>query len=260
MQDIEAGLDALSADIQRLGIRSIALPPLGAGLHRAELRHRIEQKLGHLEGVRIVVHEPSELLPVLHNVTEVPNMTAGRAALVGLMDRYLGGLLDPFVSLLEVQKQVYFLQESGEPLRLDYQQGLYGPYTPTLGKVLRRIEGPLISGYAEGGDDPSKPLTLVAGAREDAERFLADHPETTAHFNCVTQLVDGFETPYGMELLSTVHFAATRLGASTPAESVIVIHNWSDRKRQCTPAQITLAWVVLTEQGWLPRQAVEAMA
>ena len=32
---------------------------------------------------------------------EVPKMTAGQAALVELMNRYLNGLLDPFATLLE---------------------------------------------------------------------------------------------------------------------------------------------------------------
>jgi hypothetical protein len=55
-------------------------------------------------------------------------MTAGRAVLVGLMHRYLGGLLDPFVSLLEVHKLMYFMQSAGEPLKLEFQKGPYGPY------------------------------------------------------------------------------------------------------------------------------------
>ena len=52
----------------------------------------------------------------------VPRMTAGRAALAGLMDRYTRALLDPFVTLLEVHKLLYFMQASGEPLRLRYRK------------------------------------------------------------------------------------------------------------------------------------------
>ena len=37
-------------------------------------------------------------------------MTPARAALVVLMDSYLRGLLDPFVTLLEVHKLMYFMQ------------------------------------------------------------------------------------------------------------------------------------------------------
>ena len=39
-------------------------------------------------------------------------MTAGRAVLIELMQRYLSGLLDPSISLLEVHKLLYFMQRS----------------------------------------------------------------------------------------------------------------------------------------------------
>ena len=55
-------------------------------------------------------------------------MTAGRAALVALIHRYLSGLMDPFVTLLEVHKLLYFMQEAGEELRLQYAKAPYGPY------------------------------------------------------------------------------------------------------------------------------------
>jgi hypothetical protein len=107
-----------------------------------------------------------------------PNMTPGRAAMVGLMYRYLGGLMDPFVTLLEIHKLLYFMQEAGEPLRLRYVQGPYGPYAENLSHVLRHIEGHLVSGYADGGDNPEKQLELVPGAVQEAEHFLRGHADT----------------------------------------------------------------------------------
>ena len=88
------------------------------------------------------------------------------------MDRYLRGLLDPSISLLEVHKLLYFMQEAGEPLRLRYKQATYGPYAENLRYVLRSIEGHFISGYRDGGDNPTKPLELVPGAVEDANAYL----------------------------------------------------------------------------------------
>ena len=84
------------------------------------------------------------------------------------MHRYLAGFLDPSVTLLEVHKLMYFLQEAGEPLRLNYAKAHYGPYAENLRHVLREVEGHLISGYADGGDAPAKILELVPGAVEDA--------------------------------------------------------------------------------------------
>jgi len=106
-------------------------------------------------------------------------MTAGRAALVVVMQRYLGGLLDPFVTLLEVHKLMYFMQEAGEPLRLQYSKGPHGPYAETLRHVLRMVEGHFVSGYADGGDARDKQLELVPGAIRDAKHFwhLIARPE-----------------------------------------------------------------------------------
>ena len=256
MEDIESGLENLVAIITKLNIKSIALPPLGCGLGELnwnEVRARIENTLSTLPDVEIIVFEPKgapEAEKMVKN-RKVPNMTPGRAALVELMHRYLAGLLDPFVSLLEVHKLMYFLQESGEPLRLKYQKNIYGPYAENLRHVLNAVEGHLLSGYADGGDRPDKELTLVPGAYEDASRFIQEHPETKQHFNKVSKLIEGFESPFGMELLSTVHWVATKENATTKKQVVSQVHQWSDRKKQFTPRQIELAFDVLTEKGWI---------
>ena len=55
----------------------------------------------------------------------------------------------------------------------------------------------------------------MPGAVEDAEAFLAQHAETRARFERVADLVEGFETPFGLELLSTVHWVVAREGAQS---------------------------------------------
>jgi len=184
---------------------------------------------------------------------EAPGMTAGRAALVTLMQGYLNGLLDPFVSLLEVHKLMYFLQEAGEPLRLRYQKGPYGPYADNLRHVLNAIEGHYVSGYADGGDDPEKELQLVPGAVEDAETFLQAHPETFSRLHRVTDLVDGFESPSGLELLATVHWVVAKESARSMGEVLHQTYAWSRHKRQHSPRQIALAADVLAQKGWIRR-------
>lgn len=59
-------------------------------------------------------------------------MTPGIAALIGLTQHYLIGFLDPFVSLLEIQKLMYFLQEAGKPLKLRYMKAPSGPIPKTF--------------------------------------------------------------------------------------------------------------------------------
>lgn len=256
LADIEAGLTALVQEVRRLGIRSIALPPLGCGLGGldwADVRPRIEQALATLSDVHVTVFEPTGA-PAAESMPKnsvVPKMTAGRAALVGLMDRYLGGLMDPFVTLLEVHKLTYFMQAAGEPLRLKYQKAPFGPYAENLRQVLSRVEGHLVAGYADGGDRPDKQLQLVPGAVQDASRFLEDHPETLARFARVGDLVDGFETPFGLELLSTVHWVATYEQPASPQALVEAVHAWGERKRSFTVDQILLALATLRDRGWV---------
>ena len=112
-------------------------------------------------------------------------MSPGTAALIVLMHRYLSGFLDPFVSLMESQKLMYFLQEADEPLKLRYTKAPCGPYSENLRHVLKAIEGHFIEGYGDGGDDPSKPLEIVAGTQQQAIDFLSDHPDTEARFQRV---------------------------------------------------------------------------
>ncbi|WP_198368519.1 type II toxin-antitoxin system antitoxin DNA ADP-ribosyl glycohydrolase DarG [Roseomonas rosulenta] len=260
MEDIEAGLVALVQEIRTRGIRSIALPPLGSGLGGLDWRQvkpRIIAALGPLEDLEVTVFDPAEPPAEARGmaVQDVPRMTPGRAALVGLIHRYLGGLMDPFVTLLEVHKLMYFMQAAGEPLRLRYAKALYGPYAENLGKVLAQVEGHLVAGYRDGGDAPDKELSLVPGAVEDAVAFLDAAAETRARFDRVARLVEGFETPFGLELLSTVHWVALDAPGVSPEEIVRRVHAWNERKRRFSPRQITLALETLTAQGWLERQA-----
>lgn len=166
------------------------------------------------------------------------------------MHRYLGGLLDPFVTLLEVHKLMYFMQEAGEPLKLKYVKAPYGPYAENLRHVLHAIEGYLISDYADGGDAPDKPLTLVPGAVADASNFLAQHPDTRECFNKVAALVDGFESSFGLELLSTVHWVMKHESVTTLDDVVERVYAWSPRKRRFTLRQIGIAAGVLAKTGW----------
>ena len=256
IEDVESGLVDLVVQIRRLGIRSIAIPPLGAGLgglNWADVRPQIEAALAELPDVAVKLYEPSGA-PTPETMTkssDVPRMTAGRAALVGLMRQYLGGLLDPLVTLIEVHKLMYFLQEAGQPLRLKYVKAQYGPYAENLRHVLKQIEGHFVAGYADGGDEPTKQLTLVAGAVDDAEAFLKGDKEARRKFDRVAELVEGFETPFGLELLSTVHWVMTRERASSPQAVVAAVHGWNTRKGIFSERQIGIAMDTLRAKGWL---------
>ena len=200
IEDIEAGLKDLATVIRKRGIRSIAVPPLGSGLGGLEwsnVRQRIETALRGFNDLEVVVFEPKGAPEAERMVRDraIPAMTPSRAALVVLMDLYLNGLLDPFVTLLEVHKLMYFMQFAGQPLKLKFTKAPYGPYAENLRHLLHVIEGHFVSGYAEGGDAPDKALELVPGAVEDAIAFLDSSPDIRERFDRVADLVDGFEYP-----------------------------------------------------------------
>ncbi|MGI0080552.1 MAG: type II toxin-antitoxin system antitoxin DNA ADP-ribosyl glycohydrolase DarG [Nitrososphaerales archaeon] len=256
VDDIETGLQSLVKEIRDRTIRSVAVPPLGCGLGGLDwnvVRPKIIQAFHDLPDVRVLVFEPVGAPKAKRMAKElrVPRMTPGRAVLIDLMVRYLAAVLDPFVSLLEIHKLMYFMQEAGEDLNLRYEKGIYGPYAKNLRHVLSLIEGHFITGYGDAEDKPERPIELLPGISGSAEAFIASHPDTRARFDRVSRLIHGFETPYGMELLSTVHWVFAREGARSADEAIEKTYSWNLRKRIFENRQIRLAFQVLKEQGWL---------
>jgi len=255
LEDIESGLKSLVDEIRQRGIKSVAVPPLGCGLGGLDwriVRPMIEKAFAQMPEVEVKLFEPvgtpeAKEMPV-H--TKHPRMTIARALFIKLMRQY--SELDYRLTLLEIQKLAYFLQEAGEPLRLNYEAGLYGPYAHNLNKVLETLEGHFIRGYGDT-QKPDVEIELLPGAVQEAEAFLEDHEDTKRRLERVGNLIEGFETPYGMELLSSVHWVAH---ADKPAmnadESIYMIHHWSERKRNLfKPDHIRIAWERLKKQGWL---------
>jgi O-acetyl-ADP-ribose deacetylase (regulator of RNase III) len=254
--DIEAGLAALVEDVKRLGIRSIAIPPLGCGnggLDWADIRPRIVRAMEQLPDVQAFLFAPrgtpeARAMPVR---TERPKMTPARALFVKLMQQYLGAAYR--LTLLEIQKLAYLLQEAGEPLRLRYEAGHYGPYAANLNKVLERIEGHFTRGYGDS-QKPDVEIDLLPEAVEEGDTFLRDKDASLERLDRVAQVISGFETPYGMELLASVHWLARHgdPAASSADQAVSQVHAWNDRKRQMFHEDhIRIAWQRLQDEGWL---------
>jgi O-acetyl-ADP-ribose deacetylase (regulator of RNase III) len=259
LSDIEEGLCDLRRVLIEQEVNSLALPPLGCGLGGlswSQVRPRIEQALADLP-VRILVFEPqgAPLPESMPQVREPPRMTAFRATLIWLLDRYLAP--GESASPLEVQKLLYFLQEAGEPLGLQFAKLHYGPYADAVRHVVERLEGHYLSGYGDGTGDTS--VRLLPGASTQARAFLEDHPRTFERYERVARLIDGFETPYGLELLATTHWVATREDAGNPSAAADLVRDWSQRKgRLFTDEHVLVAWRRLDEGGWLADVLVSA--
>jgi O-acetyl-ADP-ribose deacetylase (regulator of RNase III) len=258
LEDIRNGLRALVADIRRLGIRSIAVPPLGCGnggLDWQDVRPLIESAFADLSETQVHLFGPlgapeAKTMPVN---TKKPEMTISRALFVKVMHQYES--LSYRLTLLEIQKLMYFLQEAGEPLRLRVEAGTYGPYAANLNKVLERIEGHLIRGYGDS-QKPDTEIELLPDAAKEADLYLSQHPLPIVRVNRVSNLIQGFETPYGMELLSSVHWVCThsKPKATTPEAATESVHGWNERKQKMfRPDHIRVAYQRLRELAWIAK-------
>jgi O-acetyl-ADP-ribose deacetylase (regulator of RNase III) len=262
--DIQAGLQDLIRQVKALGITSIAVPPLGCGhggLDWSEVQPLIVEAFEELPDVRVLIYEPRGAPAPEKQVirTQRPEMSLSRANVLRVLNRYY--VLGYQLTLLEVHKLLYFLQEAGEGLRLRFTKGAYGPYADNLRHVLHRYEGHYTLGFGEGKNSPETPIRLLPEGLRAAEEFVAAHPhegdETEKRLERITELIEGFESPYGMELLASVHWIATHAEEqATDLDSAIrAMQNWNDRKRRTMkPDHIRIAWQRLQERGWISQE------
>jgi O-acetyl-ADP-ribose deacetylase (regulator of RNase III) len=259
LTDIETGLDDLRRVLSELDIRSVAVPPLGCGnggLDWADVRPLIDKQLGGLD-VDVLIYppdgapHPAEML----NRTERPTLTPGKAALVEMLARYSGPAVG--ATLVEVQKLMYFLQEAGQELRLRYAKAQYGPYADNLRQVLKNLENHHLRGFGDGSKNvrDADPIDVLPGAAAEAASVLAGEPDIGARMDRVFQLVEGFESAYGLELLASVHWAAvheTTTADDSDERIASTILAWSSRKRAMfARPHIAAALRRLREQGWI---------
>ena len=256
---VQDGLVDLILNIKRLGIRSIAIPPLGCGnggLNWSEVQTLIEAAFSELPDVEVRLFPPDGApSPKSMEVrTDRPRMTAGRAAILKVLDTYRA--LEYGLSRIEVQKLAYFLQEAGENLKLSFIKNQYGPYSEQLKHALNRMEGHFIRGLGDGVVESE--IEPVAEAMEEADKFISEieHAKLAKHVDRVSELIDGFQSPYGMELLATVHWVASReSNVKTIEQAIKAVHAWNERKAKImSPEHIRVAWSRLEEKGWIGEQ------
>ena len=116
---------------------------------------------------------------------------------------------------------------------------------------MRSVESHFIYGCKDGGDDPYKELNVVPGALKDAAAFLDGLPDVKGRLERVADLVDGFESSFGLELLATVHWVAVNHPSAGEDEIIERIYGWNRRKRQFSERQIGIALRTLADKGWL---------
>ena len=260
LEYVREGLDDLVREVRELGIHSIAVPPLGCGNGgldwEEEVRPLMEGAFARIPDVAIYAYEPTlatDPIPI-ESVGPKPHLTVPRAAMLRLIAAYKASHYD--LGRLVAQKLAYLAQIAGEDsFNLDFKEAEYGPYADKLRFLLQTLNEHHITGL---GDFSNKSdIELAAGAEQEAESFLSEHPETRERLERVIRLMEGFETPYGMELLATVHWAATRKNAATPEDATQIVRSWTARKSNLFGEDhIRITWERLEDEGWLAMEPI----
>jgi O-acetyl-ADP-ribose deacetylase (regulator of RNase III) len=224
---IRSGLSDLARFVEGHRIRSIALPPLGSGnggLDWHEVRPLIEQMLGRLTSVEVFVYEPTDRYQNVAKRDGVQKLTPARALVAELVRRY--GVMGLECTLLEVQKLVYLftrqLSRVPDPFQLQFQADRFGPYAPELRHLLNNLDGSYLhceKRVADAGpldtiwfDDTRKNMVSLY-LRTEAKQY-------SSALEATTELIDGFESPLGMEVLGTIDWLLNHDGIPPTAEAV----------------------------------------
>lgn len=242
---VKDGLLDLVRVVKELNIKSIAIPPLGCGnggLDWSKVRSLIESVFSDLS-TDVYIYEPAgSPKPDQMTVrTKKPKMTESRALLLASMNDY--SVPGYRLSLLEIQKIAYFLQEVGEPLKLCFAKGKYGPYAENLNHVLLRMEGHFIRGYGDRNREAE--IYLLPNAADEADQYLQNDTNSEKRLSKVQEIIRGFETPYGMELLATVHWIMKENDEAQQNLDLVIeeVQNWNERKRKVfKPNHIEKTW------------------
>ncbi len=228
MEWIERGLDDLKAVITRNDIRSIALPPLGAGnggLDWAEVRELIVEKFRDLQDVQVTIYEPTSKYQNIAKRSGVEKLTAPRASIAEMIRRY--SILGIECSLLEVQKLGYFLERFNRKLSLpefefDFSANKFGPYSDKLKHMLNGLDGSYLHCNKRLSDaGPFEPIRFDETKRDYVALFMKT--EGKRHLPAVeatATLIDGFESPLGMELLATVDWLVVEIGSAPTVPAI----------------------------------------
>lgn len=218
---VQEGLQDLRRFLLEQHIQSVAIPPLGAGnggLEWAKVREQITQTLGDLD-IEILVFEPTSQYQNVAKRTGVEKLTPARALIAELVRRYW--VLGMECSLLEIQKLAWFLEREIEKrgltsLDLRFNAHKYGPYADRLRHLLEGLDGSYLHSDKRISDATPLEVIWFDDARKDlVHRYLQSEAKAYAHaLESTTALIDGFESPFGMELLATVDWLLAREGVA----------------------------------------------
>ncbi len=229
---IKEGLDDLIRVIRKKQIKSIAIPPLGAGnggLEWEKVKMIIEDKLKDVSA-EIIVYEPTAHIKE-HLKKERVKLTNARALLLYVLYDMVGN--GEYVSEFSSEKICYFLQRFGARkfFKLDYTPCFYGPYSGKVRYVLNVLNGSYLMGYSDMNKKPFEPLTLVPDGFEIVKKHVEGKPELYTIAENTIGFLNGFYSDFALELLSSIDFITSEIESFEKDLVNQKLEEWSDRKR-----------------------------
>jgi O-acetyl-ADP-ribose deacetylase (regulator of RNase III) len=233
---VEDGLADLRKLILEKNIHSIALPPLGCGhggLDWQKVRPLIEKMLGDLPNTKITVYEPTAKYQNVAKKTGVEKLTPARALIVEMIRRY--DILGIECTLIEAQKLAWFLERSinrlglQNPLDLRFEANRYGPYAHRLTHLLNGLDGSYLHCDKRLADaEPLDVIWFEETKREKVELYLrTEARDYLSALETADNLIDGFQSPLGMEVWATVDWLVFKMQALPTVESIRAgLLNW----------------------------------
>lgn len=230
MEWIREGLKDLSRVLRENHIRSVAVPPLGCGnggLQWSEVKQEIERELAKLEDVDVIVYAPTSEYQNSPKKSGAKTLTPSRALIAEFVRRY--SVLGLDCTNLEVQKLGWFLhrvirkQNQNNVLGLRYKANKFGPYADNLRHLLDGLDGSYLHCDKRLSDAGPMDLIWFDGSRREEVREFLQTEECRTFVSVIDEasaIIDGFESPLGMELLATVDWIVSEMNCEASLAGV----------------------------------------
>ncbi|MCZ4319163.1 macro domain-containing protein [Aequorivita viscosa] len=253
---IEEGLKDLVRVIEEMDIKSISLPPLGCGnggLKWEKVKLLLNNYLGSLKNVDVIIFEPNEkikeILQKESHKKEI-KLTPARAMLLYALFKY--EKYGEYATVFTANKLAYFLQESGEDLKLKFEPYTYGPYAQAVEKVLYALNGKYLKGLEQMEAKPFEPLALNYARFDEIEEYVHTRLNETQkeRLKGLFEAIEGFESTLSLEILASVHFITANNPKIEKKEIISKIKDWNKRKSNLITAEyVDIAYEHLEEYG-----------
>ena len=229
---IEKGLNDLLTIIKHYNLKSIAIPPLGAGnggLEWEKVKKIINEKLKDID-INFLIYEPTKEIKEKLKEERIKLTKARALLLYMLFDLVKNG---EYVSEFSSEKVCYFLQIFGAKkyFKLNYIPNVYGPYSGKIRYLLNILNGSYIMGYSDMNKKPFEPITLLSDTYEIVTEYIKKDEELSTIAKKTTDFLNGFYSDFALELLSSIHFLIKENKTNDKKIIKKSLSEWNNRKR-----------------------------